>query len=76
MIGISMKVLRIVLYTGFTGIMDLSLFEANTFMETVVFKIKKKKTREDLMFKWIYVAFVTGFTRSISPLTRHNLPTD
>ena len=38
--------------------------------------VQDKKTREDLMFKWIYVAFVTGFTRGISPLTRHNLPTE
>ena len=69
-----MKVLKKIFLIGFTEIMDLSLFEANTFTETVVFKIKK--TREDLMYKWLHAAFATGFTRGINPSTRYGLPTD
>ena len=37
--------------------------------------IKDKKTREDLMHKWIRAAFVTGFTRGINPSTRYGLTT-
>ena len=36
--------------------------------------VRDKKTLEDLMYKWLHAAFVTGFTRGINPETRYGLP--